>query len=58
MWNPKNKTETDSQLQKTNKWLTEKGGVGSKAKQVKVIKRYKLPVMSWGYNVQNREYSQ
>ena len=66
MWNLKkvneyNKTETDSQIQRTNQWLPEGRKVEGGAKQVKGIKRlqtasYKIN-KSQGYNLQHREYS-
>ena len=41
--NKQNKTETDSQIQETNRWLPEWGGVVGQAKQAKGFKRNKLP---------------
>lgn len=53
-----NKTETGSQIEKTNWLLVGVGGAGlvGSVKQMKAIKRYALPVIkqgkSWGCNVQ------
>ena len=41
--NKHNKTETGSQIQRTNRWLPERRGLGGGEKQVREIKRYKLP---------------
>ena len=41
--NKHNKTATDSQIQRTNKWSPEGTRVGGGMKKVKKIKRFKLP---------------
>ena len=39
-----NKTETEVQIQTTNRWLSEGKEIGEGEKQMREIKRYKLPV--------------
>ena len=40
--NEHNKTETDSQMQRANQWLSVEKGVGEGARQRKEIQKYKL----------------
>ena len=42
--NKHNKTETKSQIQKGNKWLSERRRVWEWEKQVRGIKKYKLRI--------------
>ena len=45
--NKHNKTETDSKIQRTNRWLPDGRGMGAGKKQVREIKRYKLSVAKY-----------
>ena len=61
--NEYNKTESDSQIQRTNYWLPVGRGKGEGAIEGQGIKRYELFIMYkrnkiQGYLVQHREYNQ